>query len=404
MGDARLPVLWLYGPAGVGKSTVGWRLFTELFQQGTPTGYVDIDQLGMCYAAPTSDEWAPEPAADPGRHRMKARNLDGLVANFQAGGARSVVVSGVVDAVRGAEVDLIPHAALTLCRLRAEPRELRHRVTSRGRPADRMDEVLRDADALDRHDSSGVCVDTTGRGVADVLRMVREQTDGWPVHTGSSPAPGRAATTTPPPRSGAEQCPGEILWLCGVTAVGKSAVGWHLYQQVSRAGFRAAFVDLEQIGFRRPVPDEDPGNHRLKAGNLAAIWQTYHAGGAQCMIVVGAVDRRDAVRLYATALPAATITLCRLHATSGRLTERVMLRGRGLGPAWGLAGDNLAGQPPGLLRQIAAQATATAEALENEGIGNVRVDTDHRPVEDIAQEVLRRTGWPGVRAAHIGGR
>jgi hypothetical protein len=66
MGDTRLPVLWLYGPAGVGKTTAAWELFTELSRDGIPTGYVDIDQLGMCYAAPTPDEWAPEPATDPG--------------------------------------------------------------------------------------------------------------------------------------------------------------------------------------------------------------------------------------------------------------------------------------------------------------------------------------------------
>jgi hypothetical protein len=51
MGDSRLPVMWLYGPAGVAKTTAAWGYFTELTRDGTSTGYVDIDQLGMCYAA-----------------------------------------------------------------------------------------------------------------------------------------------------------------------------------------------------------------------------------------------------------------------------------------------------------------------------------------------------------------
>src|SRR5262245_36438170 len=116
-----LPVLWLYGPPGVGKTTVTWTLFVRLAREGVLTGYVDIDQLGMCYGPPTPQDWAPEPAADPGRHRLKARALDAVVANFQSAGARCVLVPGVTDPVRGVEADLVPHAALTTCRLRAEP-------------------------------------------------------------------------------------------------------------------------------------------------------------------------------------------------------------------------------------------------------------------------------------------
>ena len=74
-----IPVLWLCGPPGVGKSTIGCEIFTQLSQAGVEAGYVDIDQLGMCY---------PVPVSDPGRHRMKARNLDAVVTNYRAAGAR----------------------------------------------------------------------------------------------------------------------------------------------------------------------------------------------------------------------------------------------------------------------------------------------------------------------------
>ena len=85
-----IPVLWLCGPPGIGKSTVGWEIFTQLAQAGIEAGYVDIDQLGMCY---------PEPASDTGRHRMKAQNLG---------------------------------AAITLCRLHAGAGELTRRIMLRG--------------------------------------------------------------------------------------------------------------------------------------------------------------------------------------------------------------------------------------------------------------------------------
>ena len=107
-GDV-IPVLWLCGPPGVGKTAVGWEIFSQLTRAGIGTGYIDIDQLGMCY---------PEAASDPGRHRMKAQNLGSVVVNFRAAGARCVIVSGVVDAARGVHADMIPQAAVTVCRLR----------------------------------------------------------------------------------------------------------------------------------------------------------------------------------------------------------------------------------------------------------------------------------------------
>jgi hypothetical protein len=379
-----LPVLWLYGPSGVGKTSVAWELFVQLAREGVPTGCVDIDQLGMCYGPPTPRQWAPEPFADPGRHRLKARTLDAVVANFRDAGTRCVVVPGVTDPVRGVETGLVPHAALTTCRLRADPADLGRRLAARGGPFDDLAEELAYGEALDRTFATDLCVDTTGLTVAQVVDRVRART-GWPGVAAPVRKPG-------PTRQVPDPTPGEILWLCGPAAIGKSTVGWQVYQQVRRAGVAAAFVDLDQIGFRRPARAGDPGNHRLKAANLAAVWRTFRAGGAGCLIAVGPLDRPEDAGAYTAALPAATITLCRLHAGRQVLADRVARRGRGLAPTWGLAGDELIGQPPARLREIAARAARIVDALD--GVGDLRVDTDDRPADEIAAEILRRTGWP----------
>jgi adenylylsulfate kinase-like enzyme len=383
-GMTAVPVLWLYGPSGVGKTSVTWELFVQLVQEGVPTGYVDIDQLGMCYAPPTPQCWAPEPTDDPGRHRLQARTLDAVVANFQEAGARCIVVPGVTDRVRGVQTDLVPRAALTTCRLRAEPADLSRRLIARGSPADDLTEGLAYADALDRAFATDPCVDTTGLTVAEVVERVRKQT-GWPELAAPVTKP-RPARQAPDPTSG------EILWLCGPTAIGKSTVGWQVYQQARRAGVNAAFVDLDQIGFHRPDQVGDAGNHRLKAANLAAVWRTFRAGGASCLIAVGPLDRPEEATAYHAALPAATITLCRLQASRKVLAGRVARRGRGLTPTWGMAGDELIGQPKARLREIADQASQVVEDLD--GVGNLRVDTNDRPAEQIAAEILSRTGWP----------
>jgi len=53
--DERHSVLWLCGPPGAGKSAVGWALYDGLARSGARAGFVDMDQLGMCFPAPPDD-------------------------------------------------------------------------------------------------------------------------------------------------------------------------------------------------------------------------------------------------------------------------------------------------------------------------------------------------------------
>lgn len=372
VSDGTIPVLWLCGPPGVGKTVVGWEIYSRLVRSGLQAGYVDIDQLGICY---------PASAADPGRHRMKARNLGGVVANFRADGARCLVVSGVVDASAGVPAGEIPQGLVTVCLLRADRDELARRLAGRGSPAGQIQQVLQEAADLDAGTVADVSVDTTGLAVAEVVRQVHERTGGWPAPTcrGRGPAvvqlTGRAAD-------------GPILWLCGVTGAGKSAVGFAVYQRAVSAGLMAAYVDLDQIGFSGPTV----AGHPIRARNLAALWQTYRAADAQGLVVTGPAEDRAAVLAYADALPAATFTVCRLHAGRNELTRRIMLRGRGAG--WRQPGDPLTGQPAAYLLRVADQAVIHAEALERAAIG-LRIGTDGRTVEQVADDVVARSEWVG---------
>jgi adenylylsulfate kinase-like enzyme len=72
-----IPVLWLSGPPGVGKTAVAWEIYRRLQRDGADPAYVDVDQLGMCYQPLTED---------PDRHALKARNVAALRANFTASG------------------------------------------------------------------------------------------------------------------------------------------------------------------------------------------------------------------------------------------------------------------------------------------------------------------------------
>jgi hypothetical protein len=68
------------------------------------------------------------------------------------------------------------------------------------------------------------------------------------------------------------------------------------------------------------------------------------------------------------------------------VADRVARRGRDLTPAWGQARDELIGQPQARLREIADQAARIVDGLD--GVGDLRVDTDDRPANEIAAEIL----------------
>jgi hypothetical protein len=363
-----LPVLWLCGPSGVGKSTAGWELFTGL----PGAAYVDIDQLGMCY---------PELPSDPGRTLLEGRVLGDVVANFRAAGASCLVVSGYIDSRRGIHTEYLTWAVLDALRLRCDPPELRRRLEGRaraGEPPELRDLALSEAVALDRSGLPYPWLDTTGRTISEVIKAIRDR---WPNLPGRQPGPWPEPVPTP----------GEIVWVCGATAVGKSTVGFEVASALWRAGHTTGFVDLQQIGFQRPLPGQEPSHHRLRAANLGALWRHFHAHGARHLVVVGPVERPAEVRLYADALPTATMTVYRLHAGPDQLRERIRQRGLGGGPD--LAGDNLRGQPAAMLDRIHESAVAQAEALERAGLGDERVDTDGRTIGELAREILTRIGW-----------
>ncbi|MEQ4723006.1 adenylyl-sulfate kinase [Nonomuraea sp. B19D2] len=358
MSDDRLPLLWLCGPSGVGKSSVGWEVFAQLSRSGVRTAFVDGDQIAMLHPLP-----------DGGTHRVRARNLAAMWPNFRREGAQCVVLAGFVFTAEEVRqyTDLLTDAALTLCRLRVDLPELKERFLGRGWMPELVEQAVADAEALDRTDFADLCVDTDGLSIPEVARTVIERAGGWPAAVPSVP----------------------VLWFSGAAAAGKSTVAYEVFRRLLRDGVPAAYVDLKQIGMLGPGPDGRE-QHRLKARNLAALWAGYRADGVRCLIVSGDADRDDTVRGYAELLPGAALTVCHLHAGAGTLAERVELRGRGGGPA--IPGDELKGLDAGALRRVAEQAAREAEALDRAGAGDLRIDTDGRSPGELADEIL--AAWP----------
>jgi hypothetical protein len=183
-----------------------------------------------------------------------------------------------------------------------------------------------------------------------------------------------------------------FLWLCGPPSVGKSVVGYEIFMRVYGSGIKAGFLDFDQVGLCYPVPADDPLNHHVKAQNLAAVWPTYRAAGARCLIAVGSADSRETVSLYADTVPDTDLTLCRLRATPERLTERIFRRGVGRGPV-------IPGPPPTTSKQrlsaMAAKAIREAADMDAADFADLCIDTDNHNAAQVAHRIRTRTnGWP----------
>lgn len=376
MSSTRLPVLWLCGPWGVGKTSTAWELFRQFDEAGTPIGFVELDAISICFPAPDDD---------PSNDRLRTANLGAIGSTYQALGARGLILTGPAESREQLDglVDRIPGAELTVCRLRADEQQLRSRFTSRGLWPDKVDEVVRDAEAMDRDHFADFCVDTTGRSIAEAARLVRKQTGWTPLaeasDVGSTPAP-----TAEPARAGP---PVPVLWLCGPHGVGKTVIGYQVALRAWRSGVRAAFLDLDQVGHFGPRTADDPSNQHVKAGGLGAVWRGYVDGGVRRVIVAGEVDDADVVRRYLDMVPGAELTLCRLDAGHEQLVERIQQSA-----LHGMAGqpNPLRGRTDHELRRLADEASEAGDRLARNGFGDHSVDTSGKTVAEVADLVNDR--------------
>jgi hypothetical protein len=184
-----------------------------------------------------------------------------------------------------------------------------------------------------------------------------------------------------------------FLLVCGPRGVGKSSVGFQVFLEVMGSGVKAAYVDLDQVSFCRPLPEDDPGNHRVKVRNLARLWSVYQRAGARCLVASGDISGPAIVNAYAAAVPELHMRVCRLEASADTLRERLLARGRGEGPP--IPGDELRGQGVASLTRLAQEAARSAGDAPRLLIGDVHVVTDDQTVAEVAARVrVELGGWP----------
>lgn len=356
---ARLPVLWLCGAPATGKSTVAWRVFGDLADQGLCVGYLDIDQIGMLQ---------PPPDADPHGHRFKVDNLAGMMRNYRTAGSQVLVISGVIDPEHGDDfVEAAVDADITFCHLTVDEPTLRERLAAR-RPPEPADEAVIMMNRLADAPFVTTVIDTTGRDPVGLAREAARL-----VTAGSS---------NPDTQELLACSVGDVTIIIGPRAVGKSSVSWGLAMRRWASGERTAYVDLDQVGFLRPAP----ADASLQAANLGVIWRNALSRGANRLIANGMVTTKESLAILRHAVRPAPVRALRLAANPDTLWERIRARSTG-GPAR-LINDDLLDAAPDVQSHVHRVAVGQNGEYAASNLGDDVIDTTNLSIEEAVEQAL----------------
>ena len=167
-------MLWLLGPSGAGKTTVGREICARLGDTGLSCALIDTDMIGLCL--PSNDD-------DPEHHNLKARNLGALWPAFHEAGAQCLILTGGVEEPGQVAlyVDRLPGADVTVCQLTLSEVEHRARIAERnGRSVAWADDLIAEGDELNSVDFADVRVDTGGLSVAESATQILLTAGDWP--------------------------------------------------------------------------------------------------------------------------------------------------------------------------------------------------------------------------------
>ncbi|WP_350281455.1 hypothetical protein [Kribbella sp. HUAS MG21] len=165
------------------------------------------------------------------------------------------------------------------------------------------------------------------------------------------------------------------LLLTGGSGVGKTTVGQAIGGVLTGAGHTTGLLDLDAVAqFGPKQPAANSGfrfSDHLRIDNLAAVWRTFRAAGAEYLVVSGPVDSAALRAAYTAALPDCAVQVVRLIADPELIAARTRIT-RGAG--WDLAAALVGGE---------AHEAVEDFVVRNDG-----------PLADTAAEVLAAAGWP----------
>ena len=163
-----VPVLVITGPIGVGKTSVAGEISEHLDIAKVAHAFIDIDSLRWCY---------PRPLHDPFRIELAMKNLSAVWSNFQATGAKYLVLADVIETRNHLEQyrKAVPGAEILVVRLQATSSTLAEHIRQReiGSALDRhLQRAVELNTLMARNQVEDMLVDIEGKTVTAIAQEI----------------------------------------------------------------------------------------------------------------------------------------------------------------------------------------------------------------------------------------
>jgi hypothetical protein len=169
-----------------------------------------------------------------------------------------------------------------------------------------------------------------------------------------------------------------LLLITGAPASGKTTAGEQIRHLLEQAGASFGLVDCDEIS-----PDGLISEDRMVI--LARRLDEHLAAGAATLVVVWPLQSRDEVEAFRAALPWADVTVCRLHAETDVLLDRIRARD----------------DRTFMAAHLASMALDIAPRLQREAPEDIVLATDHEPPLRIAGRALVHWGLKDIAAPRV---
>ncbi|MEZ2370349.1 hypothetical protein [Arthrobacter sp. RCC_34] len=165
------------------------------------------------------------------------------------------------------------------------------------------------------------------------------------------------------------------IFLNGSYGVGKTSVLDHVGDRFAEAELPFALFDVDWFHRSWPVAPDDPGNVRVEAENVRAVWNNYQRSGPRTPIIAGIIETVRDQKRYEECL-GVKLFVAHLTASPQVATER--LRGR------------YPSTRNEALNWHLERHQALSEYLQAEGPHGLIIDTDDVTPEHVASVVFEQ--------------
>jgi hypothetical protein len=165
-----------------------------------------------------------------------------------------------------------------------------------------------------------------------------------------------------------------LLIITGTMGAGKTTVLGEASDILAPGQIAHAAIDLDALGLAH-LPSA-AGNDGVMYRNLQSVCKNYASLGVRRFLLARAIEDRAELELCRDIVSAANIVVCRLTASIETMQQRIRMRELGISQ-----------------EEYVARAAKLNALLDRARLEDFTVNSESRPVTEIAHEMLVKAGW-----------